>query len=273
MNALTRIEVPAVSMIPFDDIARMGKVMASSKLFGIQTEQQAIALMLLCQAENLHPATAMRDYHLIQGRPALKADAMLARFQAAGGKVQWGCYTDERVSGTFTHPAGDSITIEWTPQRAVKAQIKNDMHSKYPRQMLKARCISEGIRAIFPGVLSGMYAPEEVVELNDAPVAPVTPIAPTGSRSAALKATLADKLKPLGEALDREGPMPADMNPITGELMEPEVDPIADLLLALAECQSQEELEAYREAVAALKNGLKKRAVAAWKATQERIAL
>jgi hypothetical protein len=30
--------------------------------------------------------------------------------------------------------------------------------------MLKARCISEAVRGIFPGVLSGLYAPEEVSE-------------------------------------------------------------------------------------------------------------
>jgi hypothetical protein len=173
MNAMTRIEATAI--IPFDEVRQMGQIMAQSKLFGIQNEAQAIALMLLCQSENLHPATAMRDYHLIQGRPALKADAMLARFQAAGGKVKWLAYTDEKVEAVFTHPAGDAITVEWTPQRAAKAQIKNDMHNKYPRQMLKARCISEGIRAIYPGVLSGLYAPEELQD-----IAPSTPAETTG---------------------------------------------------------------------------------------------
>lgn len=249
MNALTRIEPTAV--ISYDDIARMGQVMAQSKLFGIQNEQQAVALMLLCQAENLHPATAMRDYHLIQGRPALKADAMLARFQNAGGQVKWNCYTDERVEATFTHPAGDSITIEWTPQRVAKAQIKNDMHSKYPRQMLKARCISEGIRAIYPGVLSGMYTPEETPEFTgtatELPAAPVT-------RTEAVKQRLARTIDVTPE------PEP-----------EPEPDPIADLILAISESQTREELEAHRAAVAGLKNGLKRRAIEAWKAAEARL--
>jgi len=37
---------------------------------------------------------------------------------------------------------------------------------------LKARCISEAVRGIFPGVLSGLYAPEEVQEF--APVQVIT---------------------------------------------------------------------------------------------------
>jgi len=158
---------PSPAMIPYSDIAQMGRVMAASKLFGIQNEQQAIALMLLCQSENMHPAVAMRDFHIISGRPALKADAMLARFKAAGGRVRWNEYTDECVSATFTAPDGDTITVDWTPERVKKAQLGgNSMHSKFPRQMLKARCISEGIRAVYPGVLSGLYAPEEVREFH-----------------------------------------------------------------------------------------------------------
>lgn len=158
---------PSPALIPYSDIAQMGRVMAASKLFGVQNEQQAIALMLLCQSENMHPAVAMRDFHIISGRPAMKADAMLSRFKAAGGHVRWNQYEDEGVSATFTAPDGDSITVDWTPERVKKAQLGgNAMHSKFPRQMLKARCISEGIRAVYPGVLSGLYAEEEVREFR-----------------------------------------------------------------------------------------------------------
>jgi hypothetical protein len=161
------IHQPVPAMIPYADIVQMGRVMAASKLFGIQNESQAVALMLLCQSENMHPAVAMRDFHIISGRPALKADAMLSRFKAVGGKVKWHDYTDTKVSATFTAPDGDSITLDWTPERVKKAQLSgNAMHGKYPRQMLKARCISEGIRAVYPGVLSGLYAPEEVREFT-----------------------------------------------------------------------------------------------------------
>ena len=102
------------NIVPLSDITQMAEVAASSKMFGFKNQQEAMAIMLLCQAENLHPAVAMRDYHVIQGRPALKADAMLARFQQAGGSVQWKDYTDEKVTGVFSHPSGGSLEVSWS---------------------------------------------------------------------------------------------------------------------------------------------------------------
>lgn len=156
--------------IAFSDLERMAGAFAKSGLFGIKNSDQAIALMLIAQAEGLHPAVAARDYHVIQGRPALKADAMLARFQAAGGKVVWNAYTDAAVSGTFSHPAGGSATVEWTLKQAQTAGLTGkDVWRQYPRAMLRARVISEGIRTVYPGVSVGVYTPEELADFDAKP--------------------------------------------------------------------------------------------------------
>lgn len=156
-----------MNLIPFDQTKLMAEAIAKSKLFGIQTAEQALALGLLCQAEGRHPAEAARDYHIISGKPSLKSEAMLARFQQAGGRVEWHDYTHESVSGTFTHPQGGSLKVSWTIKDAERAGLtSNPTWRKFPRQMLKARCISEAVRGIFPGVLSGLYAPEEVQEFS-----------------------------------------------------------------------------------------------------------
>jgi len=102
------------NIVPVADIERMAGAVARSGLFGVKTQEQAMALMLIAQAEGMHPAIAARDYHIIQGRPALKADAMLARFQQAGGKVEWREYTDTKVIGVFSHPSGGSVSVEWS---------------------------------------------------------------------------------------------------------------------------------------------------------------
>jgi hypothetical protein len=145
----------------------MAEVAAGSKMFGFKNPQEAMAIMLLCQAEDLHPAIAMRDYHVIQGRPALKADAMLARFQQAGGQVQWKVYEDEQVTGIFSHPAGGSLEVTWTLAKAKLIGIANkDNWRNYPRAMLRARCVSEGIRSVYPGCVVGVYTPEEVQDFQ-----------------------------------------------------------------------------------------------------------
>lgn len=186
-----------MQLIPFDQTKLMAQAIAESKLFGIQTPAQALALGLLCQAEGRHPAEAARDYHIINGKPSLKSDAMLARFQQAGGRVEWHDYTHDAVSGTFTHPQGASLKVTWTTKDAERAGLTgNPTWKKFPRQMLRARCISEAVRSIFPAVLSGCYAPEEVAEF--APVQVQTEPEPL-----AIEATS----QALPEAIERINPM------------------------------------------------------------------
>lgn len=137
----------------------MATVVAKAGCFGFKTMEQAAALMLVAQADGLHPAKAATHYHIINGKPSLTADAMLARFQGAGGRVNWDAYSDEGVTGTFSHPQGGSVAITWTIARAKKAGVGN--LDKFPAAMLRARCISEGVRTVYPGVIVGMYTPEE----------------------------------------------------------------------------------------------------------------
>lgn len=156
-----------ITVVSVSEIEKMAVAITNSKLFGISSKDQAMALMLIAQAEGTHPALAARDYHIISNKPALKADAMLARFQLAGGKVDWKELTDTKVAAVFSHPSGGSALIDWDMKRAITAQLGgNGMWKKYPRQMLRARVISEGIRTVFPGVVIGVYTPEEVQDFD-----------------------------------------------------------------------------------------------------------
>ena len=147
-------------------IEKAGTYIAKSGLFGVKTPEQAIALMLVAQAEGRSPFEAARDYHIIQGRPCLRADSMLARFQQAGGKVKWLESTDTKCSAEFSHPQGGTLTVTWTIERAKQAGLTGkDNWKAYPAQMLRARCISEGVRAVYPGACSGMYTPEEIQDM------------------------------------------------------------------------------------------------------------
>jgi hypothetical protein len=157
-------------LITVDQIQTMANAVVKSQLFGMKTVEQATALMLIAQAEGYHPALAARDYHIIQGRPTLKAETMMARFQQQGGKVDWKTLTDEEVTATFSHPSGGSATITWTFEQARKAGLTGkDNWKNYPRAMLRARVVSEGIRTVFPGVVLGVYTPEEVQDIPNPP--------------------------------------------------------------------------------------------------------
>ena len=166
-------------LVPFQDQERMANAIAKSGLFGMKDPVAVLALMAVAQAEGRHPASVAKDYHLIQGRPALKADAMLARFQKAGGMVQWTKYTDDVVTGVFSHPQGGSLEVSWTLAQAKAIGLATkDNWRLYPRAMLRARVISEGIRSVYPGVIVGEYTPEEVGDFKEIQATPVIDVPP-----------------------------------------------------------------------------------------------
>lgn len=155
---------------PLADVQQMAAVVAKSKLFGTKTEDEAMALMLLAQAEGMHPMRAVQQYHIIQGRPAMKSEAILARFQAAGGVVRWLVSDADEAKATFTTAAREEITVHWTMDRAKAAGLAGkDNWKSYAPQMLRARCIAEGVRAVAPGCILGLAAVEEVEDVTPTP--------------------------------------------------------------------------------------------------------
>ena len=161
--------------VTFEQMERMASAVAKSGLFGVKTADQALALMLVAQAEGRSPAVAAQEYHIIQGRPALKADTLLARYQQAGGTVKFEELSEKRCAATFSHPASGSFTIDWTLEMAQRAGLASkDNWKAYPRAMLRARVISEGVRTSFPGVAIGVYTPEELQD--GAPEVDITPV-------------------------------------------------------------------------------------------------
>ncbi len=154
------------ALVPMNEIKEMAAAVCKSGLFQLPSPEAALTLMLICQSEGIHPIQAVKRYHIIKGRPAMRADAMLAEFQRLGGRVQWKERSDAKVTAIFSHPQGEA-EITWTIDMAKSAGLTaNDTWRKYPRQMLTARCISEGIRTVLPAVVTGIYTPEEVADFD-----------------------------------------------------------------------------------------------------------
>lgn len=150
------------NLVPFQDLQGMARAIAASNLFGMKNTEQALALMLVAQAEGQHPATVTQDYDIIQGKAARKTHSVLARFQQMGGTVEWHELTDQIADATFAHKSGGRLRMTWTFEQAKKAGLTGkDNWRNYPRAMLRARCIAEGIRAIYPAALGGMMVSEE----------------------------------------------------------------------------------------------------------------
>ena len=237
------------NLVSFNEMDQMAGAIAASGLFGMKDKNSVLALMAVAQAEGLHPATAARDFHIIQGRPALKADAMLARFQNAGGKVEWEVYTDEKVTGIFSHPNGGSLAVTWTIEQAQRIGLvkPGSGWQKFPRAMLRSRCISEGIRSVFPGSVTGFYSPEEVQDFEPSPkdLGKVEIVAPVVTLKAGKEEITIENLK---EDLGIPMYIPGNDEPYATYLTRDDwIDGFAELHAKIHESKKYDDEERYKK--------------------------
>ena len=161
------------ALVPIAELKELAQSVAKSNFFpAFKNAEQALVLMMMAQVEGCHPMQAVQRYDVIQGKPAKKADAMLADFQQRGGTIAWTEYTDEAVEAEFTSKGMTKpCKVRWTYKQAEAAGLTGKPTWKqFKRQMLKARVISEGIRISDPGVVAGLYTPEEVGDFEARPV-------------------------------------------------------------------------------------------------------
>jgi hypothetical protein len=142
----------------------VASALVKSELWSGANPNTILMLCYLAEAEGHHPAVVYRDYHIMQGKPSKKAEAILRDFSAAGGRVEWHALDDTKADATFRHPSG-TVRIEWTMERASQAGLNTAVWKKYPRQMLRSRCISEGVRSVCPAATSGLYEENEVADI------------------------------------------------------------------------------------------------------------
>jgi hypothetical protein len=161
---------------PVGAAMQLGEAFAASGMFGCTKPAQGAILALQCLTSGLTPFEVTQTYHLLDGKLSMKADAMLGRFVAAGGKVIWVTRTSERVKARWIYRDNDR-EMEVTMQELVASGVAlgkggelKDNYKRHPRQMLTARLISEAVRLLAPDVVSGVYTPEEVSDFTPAPV-------------------------------------------------------------------------------------------------------
>ena len=151
-----------------DDLARIGKMMAVSGYFQDAREAAQAAVKVQAGMEmGFGPFASMTGIYIIQGRPSIGANLMAS---AVKSNPKYDYRVKEMTADVcrieffeIINGKRESIGIsEFTIKEARAAGTKN--LDKFPRNMLFARCISNGIRWYCPDVFSGnvTYTPEEL---------------------------------------------------------------------------------------------------------------
>lgn len=155
-------EVVKMEQLPMAEIMSLGKAFQESGMFpDIKSAAQAIVKIQAGQEIGVSPFAAMSGIHVILGKPVLGAGIVASKVKGSGKyDYKVAKLTDEVCEIIFYEGKTILGPSVFTIQEARKAGTKNI--DKFPKNMLFARAISNGVKFFCPDVFNGpVYVPEE----------------------------------------------------------------------------------------------------------------
>jgi hypothetical protein len=154
-----------LQLLPVNDIMVMAKNFAESGMF--TDAKQAVQAFVKIQAGQeigLPPFASMSGIHIIQGKPTLGAGVIASAVKGSGKYDYKVKQMNETICSIDFFQGTENIgNSTFTIEEAKKAGTKNI--DKFPKNMLFARAISNGVKWFCPDVFSGpVYVPEEMPE-------------------------------------------------------------------------------------------------------------
>lgn len=145
--------------------------MFESRLFSAYGTPQAVLSTILAGRELGIPAMAsLRAFHIIEGKPQLSAGTIQSLVLKSGKASYFRCTERTSERATFVTKRGDDpeMALTYTIEEGRAAWPKDDAAWKKsgwgrnPADMLVARAGSKLARLVYPDVVAGLYAPEEM---------------------------------------------------------------------------------------------------------------
>lgn len=150
----------------FEDGMRLAELIVESGMFGVKNRADAFIRISTGVALGLSAVQSLRGIYVISGKAGLSADLMMALclqspdceyFRMVESTPRGATFAAKRRSDP--KPTELSFTIDDAKTAGLTG---NAMYSKYPAQMLRARCIAALARLVFPERCHGLYTPDEL---------------------------------------------------------------------------------------------------------------
>ena len=150
---------------------QLAQRMFDSRLFSAYGTPQAVLATVLAGRELGIPAMAsLRAFHIIEGKPTMSAGTIQSLVLKSKHAQYFRCTERTAEKATFVTKRGDdpemalTYTIEEGKQAWSKDEVawKKSGWGRNPADMLVARAASKLARLVYPDVVSGLYAPEEM---------------------------------------------------------------------------------------------------------------
>jgi hypothetical protein len=186
------------------------------------------AAMLYGDEVGLGPMQSLAKIAVIEGRPALYAEAQRALVYRAGHELWLVESTNSRATWSGRRRDSDETSsVTWTMDDAKRAGLHGRKAWRlYPRAMLSNRASAELCKAVFADAIGGLAAVEELEELEE-PLEPAPTSGTRRRRRAPLAAVAAPETPPAAEELpplpgeETEAPEPVSTPAPGGSESEP----------------------------------------------------
>lgn len=154
-----------------EQLAELGTALRDSGFFAdTKTVAQAAVKVLAGRELGLGPVESMRALHIVQGKVELSADLLAARVKLHPRyDYRILTLTDAGCAIEFFQD-GDSLGIsEFADVDRARAKLTGATWTQYPRNMMFARAMSNGVAWFVPDVASGarLYVDGEIVRDNE----------------------------------------------------------------------------------------------------------
>ena len=153
--------------MPLNEIMKMAEVFAQSGMFTDAKQMgQAFVKIQAGQEVGIPPFASMSGIHIIQGKPTIGAGIIASCIKGSGKYDYKVKEMSEKICSIDFFQGKEFIgNSEFTIEDAKKAGTKNI--DKFPKNMLFARSISNGVKWYCPDVFAGpVYVPEEMDHLT-----------------------------------------------------------------------------------------------------------
>ncbi len=154
-----------------NEAKELSTAMFASRLFSAYGHPAGIMATVLAGREiGMQAMTALRAFHIIDGRPTLSAGAIHAMVLRSGQAEYFRCAerTNERCTFVTKRRGEPEQSLTFTLEDARMAWAKDDAawkksgYGRNPADMLVARTSTKLARLVYPDVVHNLYAPEEM---------------------------------------------------------------------------------------------------------------
>lgn len=161
MTDLLRQQLPPMLL---EQITAIAPMVHASRLFGVASPEQAMAIMIKGAELGLPPTAAFEMIHIIENKPAISPRGALALIYRSGLLESINIKEDANgCTVTMKRKGGIEYTTVWTLDDAKRAGLYREKSNweKYPANMCRWRAIGYCIDVVFPDVLAGLKTADQ----------------------------------------------------------------------------------------------------------------